>query len=46
MQVLKKQDSVVVDVPFKRVAEIEALIEKRHPEASFSGVEKHIPVFP
>ncbi|AMP11020.1 putative transmembrane protein [Collimonas arenae] len=37
---------LLVDVPFKRVAEIEALIEKRHPEASFSGVEKHIPVFP
>lgn len=37
---------LLVDVPFKRVPEIEALIEKRHPEASFSGVEKHIPVFP
>lgn len=37
---------LLVDVPFKRVQEIEALIDKRHPEASFSGIEKHIPVFP
>ena len=26
--------------------DIEALIEKRHPEAKFGGVESHIPVFP
>ncbi|PFH08372.1 hypothetical protein BCF11_0726 [Collimonas sp. PA-H2] len=37
---------LLVDVPFKRVPEIEELLEKRHPEASFAGVEKHIPVFP
>jgi len=37
---------LIVDVNFKRVREIEELIEKRHPEAKFGGVESHIPVFP
>ena len=37
---------LLVDVPFKRVPEIEELLEKRHPEAAFAGIEKHIPVFP
>ena len=37
---------LMVDVPFRRVAEIEELVEKRHPEIRFGGVEPHIPVFP
>ena len=37
---------MLVDVPFKKVRAIEDLIEKRHPEAKFGGVESHIPVFP
>ncbi|MQR01560.1 DUF1269 domain-containing protein [Glaciimonas soli] len=37
---------LIVDVPYQRVNEIEAMIEKRHPEAKFGGVESHIPVFP
>ncbi|MGS0740646.1 DUF1269 domain-containing protein [Glaciimonas sp. GG7] len=37
---------LMVDVPFKKVHAIEELIEQRHPEAKFGGVESHIPVFP
>lgn len=37
---------LLVDVPFSRVAEIEAKIAGHHPEARFGGVEPHIPVFP
>ncbi|MFC5473423.1 DUF1269 domain-containing protein [Paraherbaspirillum soli] len=37
---------LILDVPFKRVDEIEAMMAKRHPEAKFGGVEKHIPIFP
>ena len=37
---------LLVDVPFKKVHAIEKLIEKRHPEARFGGIESHIPVFP
>ncbi|MBI3283328.1 MAG: DUF1269 domain-containing protein [Burkholderiales bacterium] len=37
---------LMVDVPFRRVSEIEAMIAKRHPEVSFGGVEPHIPAFP
>ncbi|ASU37797.1 DUF1269 domain-containing protein [Herbaspirillum sp. meg3] len=37
---------LLIDVPFKRIEAIEDLIASRHPEASFRGVEPHIPVFP
>ncbi|WP_034298376.1 hypothetical protein [Herbaspirillum sp. RV1423] len=37
---------LLVDVPFKRIEEIEDLVASRHPEAMFGGVEPHIPVFP
>lgn len=37
---------LMVDVPFRRVREIEEMVEKRHPEFKFGGVEPHIPVFP
>lgn len=37
---------LIVDVPFRRVAEIEELIAQRHPVARFGGREPHIPVFP
>ena len=37
---------LIVDVNFRRVPEIESLIQKRHPEAKFGGVEPHLPVFP
>ncbi|HYD61203.1 MAG TPA: DUF1269 domain-containing protein [Noviherbaspirillum sp.] len=37
---------LMVDVPFRRVREIEELVEKRHPEIKFGGVEPHIPAFP
>ena len=37
---------LMVDVPYHRIAEIEALIAKRHPEFKFGGMEPHIPVFP
>jgi hypothetical protein len=37
---------LLLDVPFRRVGEIEALIARRHPEASFAGAEPHIPAFP
>jgi hypothetical protein len=37
---------LMVDVPFRRVDEIESLVLQRHPDAKFGGVEPHIPVFP
>lgn len=37
---------LMVDVPFRRVAEIEEMVTKRHPEINFCGMEAHIPVFP
>jgi hypothetical protein len=37
---------LMVDVPFRRVTEIEELVAKRHPEFRFGGVEPHIPAFP
>jgi len=42
----KGQVLLMVDVPFKRIAEIEALIAKRHPEIRYGGMEPHIPAFP
>lgn len=37
---------LMVDVPQSRVAEIETLLEKVHPEARFEGEEPNIPAFP
>ncbi|WP_168798714.1 MULTISPECIES: DUF1269 domain-containing protein [Oxalobacteraceae] len=37
---------LMIDVPNQRVTEIENLVEKRHPEARFGGMEPHIPAFP
>ncbi|WP_083439165.1 DUF1269 domain-containing protein [Herbaspirillum autotrophicum] len=37
---------LMIDAPFKRVAEIEEMMARRHPEIRFGGVEPHIPVFP
>ncbi|MFA9273924.1 MAG: hypothetical protein ACEQSE_03535 [Candidatus Aquirickettsiella gammari] len=35
---------MIVDVPFHRVEEFETMIEKRHPEVDFGGVDPHIPI--
>ncbi len=37
---------LMVDMPRSRVEEVEALLEKRHPEGRFEGVEPDIPAFP
>ena len=37
---------LIIDVPYRRVTEIEQMIEKRHPEVKFGGMEPHTPVFP
>lgn len=37
---------MLVDVPKKRVHEIEALIKSHHPDADIEGVEPTIPAFP
>ena len=37
---------LIIDVPFRRVSEIEQLVEQRHPVARFGGQEPHIPAFP
>lgn len=37
---------LIVDVPRMRVAEIEGLLERTHPEAHFEGVEPNVPAFP
>lgn len=37
---------LMVDVPLRRVTEIEGLIAQRHPDVRFGGVEPHIPAFP
>jgi hypothetical protein len=37
---------LMVDVQRSRVTEIEALLEKAHPEAHFEGVDPNIPAFP
>ncbi|MFZ6672666.1 DUF1269 domain-containing protein [Undibacterium sp. Xuan67W] len=36
---------MMVDGPYHRVAQVEDLIAKRHPEVGFGGVEQHMPVF-
>jgi hypothetical protein len=35
---------LIVDVPFNRVAEIESMMEKTHPEVDFGGIDRHIPI--
>ena len=37
---------LIVDVPFHRVAAIESMISKRHPEIRFGGMDTHTPIFP
>jgi len=37
---------VLVDLPKKRVDEIESLVRKHHPDADFEGTEPTIPPFP
>lgn len=37
---------LIVDLPFHRVAEIEKMMESRHPEIDFGGRDPHIPIFP
>jgi len=37
---------LMVDVPYRRVAEIRGLIESHHPEARIGGQDNHIPAFP
>ncbi len=37
---------LIIDVPLRRVVEIEELIAQRHPVARFGGQEPHVPVFP
>lgn len=37
---------LIIDLPMRRVKEIEEMIAKRHPEIKFGGVEAHIPAFP
>lgn len=37
---------LMVDVPYRRVAEIRRLIESHHPEAKVGGQDTHIPAFP
>ena len=36
----------LVDVPKKRVEEIEAMVKKHYPDADIEGTEPHIPAFP
>lgn len=42
----KGQVLLMIDVPFRRVVEIEELVAKRHPEIRYGGMEPHIPAFP
>lgn len=37
---------LIVDVPFLRVDEIHALLEQKHPEAKWEGVDPTVPAFP
>ncbi len=37
---------LIVDVPFGRVDEIHALLEQKHPEAKWGGVDPTVPAFP
>lgn len=37
---------LMVDVPRARIQEVEAMLEARHPEGHFEGMEPNIPAFP
>ena len=37
---------MIVDVPARRVKQIESMLAERHPEMRFKGEEPNIPVFP
>jgi hypothetical protein len=37
---------LIVDVPFGRVDEIHALLDEKHPEAKWGGVDPTVPAFP
>ncbi len=37
---------MIVDVPARRIEEIEKMLAARHPEMKFGGEEPHVPVFP
>lgn len=37
---------LMIDVPRLRVAEIEALVARHHPDAELEGVDPNIPIFP
>jgi len=37
---------LIADVPFGRVDEIHALLEQKHPEAKWGGVDPTVPAFP
>lgn len=37
---------LMIDVPHRKVREVEELVERLHPEIKFGGVEPHIPAFP
>lgn len=37
---------LIVDVPARRIQEIETVMAERHPETRFKGEDSHIPVFP
>lgn len=44
--VAEGQYLLIVDVPQMRIAEIEQLLERTHPEAHFEGMEPNVPAFP
>jgi hypothetical protein len=37
---------LIVDVPFGRVDEIHALLDGKHPEAKWGGIDPTVPAFP
>jgi hypothetical protein len=37
---------MMIDVPFRRVEEIQSLLKKRHPEDRYGGIEPTMPAFP
>ena len=37
---------LMADVPLRRIEEVQALLERRHPEAAWRGVEPSVPAFP
>jgi hypothetical protein len=37
---------MIIDVPRARVEEIEALVERHHPESELEGIDPNIPIFP